>query len=704
MVNTMESVALPSHSVIPGEVPPPPPRDCFGREELIEEIIVLAKNLEPIALIGAGGIGKTSIALTVLQRRRIKKRFGDNRRFIRCDQFPASRANFLARLSKVIGAGVENPEDIAPLRPLLSSQQMLIVLDNAESILDPHGPNYQEIRAVVDELCRFKTICVCITSRITTVPPYCKRPQIGTLSIEAARNIFYGIHGDGGRSGIVDDLLHRLEFHALSITLLATTASNNMWSYDRLAKEWDKHRTGVLRTNRNESLAVTIELSLASRTFRKLGHNARDLLGVVAFFPQGIEEKNLDWLSPTIPDRKKVFDKFCVLSLTYRNNGSITMLAPIRDHFCPRDPGASLLLCTTKNHYFTRLSIRLDHNVGESRWIVSEDVNVEHLLDVFTSIDMNAPDVWDACSHFVDHLRWRKPRQTVLRSKIEGLPDGHPSKSQCLFSLSQLLKSVGNFPEEKRLLTHTLNLQRKEGGSSPVAQTLCSLSDINRRLKLPREGIPQAEEALEMYKQLGNVKGQSTCLDLLARFLLRDNQLEAAERVAFRKIDLLPKKGQEVAHCQTHRLLGTIYRSKGEKEKAIRHFEMALKIASPFDWPNELFGIHQSMATLFLDEHKLDDANAHIEQAKLHTADSALKLGCGMKVQAEIWHEQRQFGDAKSEALGALEIFERLGADADAKGCRDLLRRIEKAIGSRISGEYNSVGGFSGRNAASRPC
>jgi hypothetical protein len=429
-----------------GEFPPPPPRDFFGRDELIEKLVGFAENLEPIALIGAGGIGKTSIALTVLHHDRIRDRFGSNRRFIRCDQFPTSRLHFLARLSKVIGAGVENPEDLVPLRPFLSSREMFVVIDNAESVLDPQGTDSQEIYRVVDELCQFKTISLCITSRITTVPRYCKRPEIPTLSMEAACDIFHSIHDKGGRSRIINDLLQRLDFHALSITLLATTASHNVWDYNRLAKEWDTHRVQVLQTDHNESLAVTIELSLGSPTFHKLGPDARDLLGVIAFFPQGVDEKNLEWLFPTTSDREKIFNKFCVLSLTHRTNSFITMLAPIRDYLRPHHPESSPLLCTTKDRYFTRLLVLVTPTrpgFKEAEWIRSEDANVEHLLNVFTSIDADSGDIWDACGHFMEHLYWHKPRQTVLGPKIEALPDDHPSKPRCLHELSRLSGSVG---------------------------------------------------------------------------------------------------------------------------------------------------------------------------------------------------------------------------------------------------------------------
>ena len=639
-----------------GELPPPPPGGCFGRGDLIEEVVGLAGNLESVALIGPGGIGKTSIALAVLHHNKIEGRFGENRRFIRCDQFPASCLHFLARLSKVIGAGVENPEDLTLLRPLLSSKEMLIVLDNAESVIDPQGTGAREIYSLVDELCRFKNISLLITSRITTVPPYCKRPDIPKLSMKAACDIFYGIYGNRGESDIITGLLHRLDSHALSVTLLATTASHNAWDHGRLAKEWEIQRARVLQTVYNESLAATIELSLASPTFNSLDPNARDLLGVVAFFPQGIDERNLDWLFPTISNRQRLFDTFCLLSLTHRCNGFVTMLAPIRDYLAPQEPPSSPLLCATRDRYFSRLSIGADPESpgrGDTLWVGSEDVNIEHLLEVFTSIDPNSDDVWDACYHFMIHLYWNKRRQTTLRSKIEALAGDHPSKPKCLSQLAKLFSGVGNFEQAKRLMTRALELGRRQRDDAQVSATLRHLSNADRFLRLFGEGVRHAEEALEISERIGDTIGQAWCLRALARVLVDGGQPDAARNAASRAIDLVTEKNQEYLQSGLHLILGRVHRSKGEKQQGIHYLETALRIASPFNWHELLFWTHYYLAELFGEGGKPEDEKAHIEQAKSHAVHGAMpyELGRVTEMQAEVWYRQLRLEDAKSEIL-----------------------------------------------------
>ena len=675
-----QTTERPSMSSAPGELPPPPPRIFCGRDELTEKIVDLVQHLTPIALLGAGGIGKTSIILTVLHDSRIKQRFGDNRWFIRCDEFPASHTNFLRRLSKVIGAGIDNPKDLAPLRPYLSSKEMVIILDNAESILDPQGSSVQEIYTVVNELTRFSNICVCITSRISTIPPDCEIFEIPTLSMEAAREAFYRIYKCGERPDSINNILEQLDFHPLSITLLATAAQYNKWNTERLVREWERQRTGVLHAPHSGSLATTIELSLSSPMFRELGSDARELLGVVAFFPQGINEKNADWLLPTISDGPNIFDKFCILSLTNRTNGFITMLAPLRDHLRPKEPASSLLLGATKESYFSRLSAYIPPGkpgFEESRWIVSEDVNVEHLLDVFTSIDPDSENVWGVCTVFMGHLHRHKPRLVTLGPKIEALPDDHPSKPHCLWELSLLFSSVGNRVKCKRLRTHALKLWRERGDDSRVAATLNGLSDENRVMGLFKEGIQQAKEASEIFKRLGDVGGQAVSLINLAHLLRIDEQLDAAEEAASHVIDL-SGKGNELFVCVGHRTLGNIYNKKSDTEKAIHHFKIALAMASSLNLPRELFRVHFSLAILFSDQGQLDDAHAHVEQAKSHAVNYTYLLAQASRMQASFWSQQGMVEEAKSEMSRALDAFEKLGAANDAEATRNYLEQIDR--------------------------
>ena len=564
---------------------------------------------------------------------------------------------------------------------------MILFLDNVESILDPKCA--REIYALVEELSRFRNICLCLTSRISTVPPACKALDIPTLSMEAAHDAFYHIYEGCGQSDSVNNILEQLDFHPLSITLLATVAHHNRWNTARLAREWEGRRTDILRTHHDESLATTIELSLASPMFRRLGSDARGLLEVVAFFPQGVNESSLGWLFPSLPNGTEILNTFCILSLTYRSNGFITMLAPLRDHLRPKDPASSPLLQTTKDCYFDRLSVDLNPDepgFEEAQWIKSEDVNVEHLLDVFTSIDggatrdADAVRIWDTCAYFMEHLHWHKTRLVVLGPAIEGLPDDHPSKPPCLFELSRVFGMVGNHTEYKRLLTHALELSRVQGDDLQVAETLRAISNANRLLGLHEEGILQAKEALKIYERLNNISGQAYSWQRLAWLYYGDKQLGAAEEAASQVIDLLSDEGKQFPVCECYRVLGNIYHSQGKTEEAIEHFEAAIEIASAFNWDYQLFWNHYTLAEVFFGEDEFDDAHVHVERAKSHTNDDPYRLGRAMQLQTRFWYNQGMLEEAKSEALSAVDLFERLGATEELKVCKVTLRNIEEAL------------------------
>jgi len=186
---------------------------------------------------------------------------------------------------------------------------------------------------------------------------------------------------------------------------------------------------------------------------------------------------------------------------------------------------------------------------------------------------------------------------------------------------------------------------------------------------------------LEIQKRLGDKIVEAEYLGDLAWSLFEGGQLDEAEAVSSRVINLLPGKGGEYLICHSHRLLGSIYDQKREKEKAIHHFEAALRIATPFmNWHDQLFWAHYGLSILFYHEDELDNANTHIQQAKANAVHDTYNLGCAMQEQATIWWLGGRLEDAKSEALHALEIFEKLGAAGDLKTCGDVLQEIEKSM------------------------
>ena len=86
------------------------------------------------------------------------------------------------------------------------------------------------------------------------------------------------------------------------------------------------------------------------------------------------------------------------------------------------------------------------------------------------------------------------------------------------------------------------------------------------------------------------------------------------------------------------------------------------------------------MAALCFEEGEFDNAHAHVERAKPYATDDPYRLGRAMEEDATFWYRQRRLGEAKSEALDAVNLFEKLGATVDMERCKATIRAIEEAI------------------------
>ena len=99
-----------------------------------------------MTLTGTGGVGKTRLALGLLDR--VGERFPDGAVFVALA--PVSRPELVVTtIVRALGVGVVDRDPLDALRAHLTGRRMLLVLDNLEHLLDA-APDVAELVAVPD--------------------------------------------------------------------------------------------------------------------------------------------------------------------------------------------------------------------------------------------------------------------------------------------------------------------------------------------------------------------------------------------------------------------------------------------------------------------------------------------------------------------------------------------------------------------------
>ncbi|KZP17395.1 TPR-like protein [Athelia psychrophila] len=344
---TGDSTTAPSASL---SAPPPSqplaPDIWFGRDDIIYTLAtIIAGNENPrIAILGAGGIGKTATALHLIRHEAVVARYGDRTFFVACDA--TTSAQLLAsRILQIIGVSASPRENMVTAMhiALKCAPPTLLLLDNFESAWEAET-DHTATRDLLQKIADSPLSTLIITMRAATPPPgirWTSFESLPPLLASSAKEVFLAINatfckGSNDGDQVLDELLRELDYVPLAIHLLAHVSTNLSPRF--ILKQWQKQRTHMLSLDsytkdKLESVNVSISLSMKSLDIER-NPGAIQLLGMLCLLPDGLLrwQERLEIIESIFETATSDLLLLRKLALVYTAEAKLGVLSPIR-HF-----------------------------------------------------------------------------------------------------------------------------------------------------------------------------------------------------------------------------------------------------------------------------------------------------------------------------------------------------------------------------------
>ncbi|KAJ7815337.1 P-loop containing nucleoside triphosphate hydrolase protein, partial [Mycena olivaceomarginata] len=326
---------------------PPSPKVFHGRESELEELVdTLLADPARVAILGPGGMGKTTLAMATLHHRKVVDRF-PTRHFISCDSSHTNES-LVATITSNLGLEPSRGLVRDVIHHLSTGGPCLVILDNFETPWEP-----VDGRAKVEELLSLLTdvphVALLITMRGAERPSKVQWTHpflhpLMPLTRGAARQTFIDIADEIHDDSEIDQLLEITDNIPLAVQLVATVAASE--GCQATLERWKHERTAMLSAgyDKRSNLELSIMLSLSSPRMLSSPH-AVELLSLMSLLTDGISDTDLEQSKPPLPDIPQCKTTLIRTSLAYVDHaGRFKLLSPIREYIhTARPPSASLV-------------------------------------------------------------------------------------------------------------------------------------------------------------------------------------------------------------------------------------------------------------------------------------------------------------------------------------------------------------------------
>ncbi|KAJ7922196.1 P-loop containing nucleoside triphosphate hydrolase protein, partial [Mycena leptocephala] len=370
-----------SISMLPSE-----PKIFHGRDSELSKILQhFSQGTPRIAILGAGGIGKTSLARAIIHCTEITERYNQHRFFVACDS-----AATQVELAALIGAhfGLKPGKDLTQLviQYFSSGPSSLLILDNLETLWEP-----VESRGKIEEFLSLLTgvdhLALVITMRGAEQPakvawthPFL--PTLKPLEQAAARQTFIDIADNTHDPEQVDKVLSLTDNIPLAISLIAHLADSEGCSH--VLSRWEEEKTSLISEgyDKTSNLDLSISLSLSSP---RLNPHSKDLLSLLSMLPDGLSDVEL--VQSKLPIDNILGCKAALIrtSLAYGDeHKQLKVLVPVREYMQKiQQPGYHLIRPLLK-HFQELLEffIKYGGNESSSRTIARISSNYSNIQNV----------------------------------------------------------------------------------------------------------------------------------------------------------------------------------------------------------------------------------------------------------------------------------------------------------------------------------